>query len=185
MKQCRAFTIVEMLVVLAIIMVLAGLLQPTYTAARHSANIQSSASRLRQLSMAVQIYRINEDLYGYSIDQFPPRDTVYESYLGLGIDFFRSPCGYKDGIEDNLKRISYSYGPFDDPFVEAHFLRYQDNAVLFLDPHCHTLAQWSSPYLSKRNLSVLVEGRLVNEMKKGLPRNLSWWLPRDLENTIP
>lgn len=61
----RAFTIVELLVVVAIIAILAALLFPTMTAAKDQARRQTSASNLAQISKAVLLYTSDTQ------DQFP------------------------------------------------------------------------------------------------------------------
>ena len=67
----KAFTLIELLVVVAIIGVLAGLLLPVITAARAVARQTECASNLRQLFMAVESYKGNNDSYyppGMSLD---------------------------------------------------------------------------------------------------------------------
>lgn len=56
----RGFTLVELLVVVAIIGVLIGLLMPAISAAREAANRMNCANNIRQLSLAVMSYN---DLY--------------------------------------------------------------------------------------------------------------------------
>jgi prepilin-type N-terminal cleavage/methylation domain-containing protein len=185
MTPRRGFTLIEIVIVAAIVAILAALLQPVYSRAKYSAQVQSSVTRLRQLQVAVQLYRSEQDLHGFSVDQFPPYAHVYTSYLSFGEDFFRSPCGYKDGIESNLKRLSYQYTPFNDKVSELHLTRYEENALLFRDPHCNTLEQWENAYMSRRKLGVLVGGRIVNEIDTGSTTPLEWWLPKALRTQGP
>lgn len=56
-----AFTLIELIVVLAIILVLAGLLFAAASSARTSADIADSASRLRQWGMALGLYVAEND----------------------------------------------------------------------------------------------------------------------------
>ena len=55
----RSFTLVELLVVMAIISVLAGMLMPAVTAVQKRARAMSCRSNLAQISKAVQLYTIN------------------------------------------------------------------------------------------------------------------------------
>jgi len=57
----RGFTLVELLVVIAILAILAGILFPTFTAARGKAREASCLSNLRQLGMGVQLYAQDYD----------------------------------------------------------------------------------------------------------------------------
>jgi prepilin-type processing-associated H-X9-DG protein/prepilin-type N-terminal cleavage/methylation domain-containing protein len=56
MTRARAFTLVELLVVLAIIILLTGLLLPGLNQARQRARAASCAGNLRQLGLAIQLY---------------------------------------------------------------------------------------------------------------------------------
>ena len=172
----KAFTLLEVLVCLAIVAIVAAFATPAFLAAKEKSKITASLGRLHQLQMAVMIYRADDDQASdYAVESFPPFDYVYSTYLGFGEDFFRSPCGYKPGIEDNLKHISYQYTPY--PIMRAshdYFAKYGPKAVLFRDCHCNDAISWNSAYLMKRGLAVTVEGTLLNIYKRGTPLD-DWW----------
>lgn len=173
----KGFTLIETVMVISIIVILTALMQPVFSQAKQHVQVQSSVQRLKQLHLAVELYRNDHSLSGYSVDDYPTHGMIYASYLGLGKDFFKSPCGYKQGIEDNLKRLSYQYVPFPGSVTSEHYARYQDMALLFRDPHCNTKFQWDSPYMSKRKLGILTGGQIVNEIDTGSTLSLDWWLP--------
>ncbi len=63
----KAFTIVELLVVISIIALLVGILLPAIGKARDSARLRQSSSNLRQLGAAHQIYAAEWDDRQYSL----------------------------------------------------------------------------------------------------------------------
>ncbi len=73
-----AFTIIELLIVIAIIAVLAGMLLPTLRWARESARSVNCVSNLKQLVMAWQIYADNHD--GVACPSYEYRDGFTVEY---------------------------------------------------------------------------------------------------------
>jgi prepilin-type N-terminal cleavage/methylation domain-containing protein len=65
----RGFTLVELLVVVAIIALLAGVMFPVFATARATARNNGCVSNLRQLGLAIQCYAHDyDDLFPYGID---------------------------------------------------------------------------------------------------------------------
>jgi len=65
MKNRHGFTLIEVLVVVAIIAILAGLLTPVFIQSKARAKVVSCSSNLRQVGLANQLYMIDAD------DQYP------------------------------------------------------------------------------------------------------------------
>ena len=61
MRNARGFTLIEMLIVVAIIGVLAALLFPTFSSAREKARASSCLSNYHQLGVAIQMYAQDND----------------------------------------------------------------------------------------------------------------------------
>jgi type II secretory pathway pseudopilin PulG len=173
--KTRAFSIAEVMVVVAIVTLLATILSPVLWRIKHSANVLGSTARLHQLGVSVRLYQTDYELQGADVFALPPFQFVYTDFFGLGREFFVSPCGYKDGIEDNQMRLSYQYwGGFETN--QPLFEKYGERSVLFSDPHCNESAdQWKSRYQSKRGLAVLYSGAVVNKFKTGDPSQMGWW----------
>lgn len=177
----KGFTLIETVMVISIIVILTALMQPVFSQAKQHVQVQSSVQRLKQLHLAVELYRSDNNLTGYSVDDYPMHYTIYSTYLGFGKNFYVSPCGYKAGIEDNLKGLSYNYVPYPAPQIEVHYKHYEENAVLFKDPHCNSKLEWDSPFMSKRKLCILAGGQIVNEISTGSSHHLEWWLPKSVK----
>jgi len=108
------FTLVELLVVVAIIAVLAGLLLPVFSRARAQARRTHCLSNLRQIGLAVQMYQ-------QDYEELPPRlSALFPGYISApGILLCPSDpkAGQHEGtdrLEGNLylpSGVSYDYLP--------------------------------------------------------------------------
>ena len=68
----RGFTLMELLIVITIIMVLMGLVFPAVNMVRKQANTVKCSSNMRQIALAIEVYRQNHD------DGFPGPQNLYE-----------------------------------------------------------------------------------------------------------
>ena len=117
----RAFTLIELLVVIAIISLLAALLFPVFGAARASARRTVCISNLRQLGLALQMYRQDNA-------ELPPHlSTINDSYVKdprmfvCPSDALRGLYAGNDRLEGDkylATGVSYDYVPRWDPALE-------------------------------------------------------------------
>jgi prepilin-type N-terminal cleavage/methylation domain-containing protein/prepilin-type processing-associated H-X9-DG protein len=91
----RAFTILELMVVVSIIAVLAALLVPAVGSAKENANKAKCMSNIRQVGIAIEFYKEDNDQY-FPI-RYPPNPYSYwdkYAYMNiLGSNYFRATWG--------------------------------------------------------------------------------------------
>ncbi|MFW6060248.1 MAG: type II secretion system protein [Phycisphaeraceae bacterium] len=119
----RAFTLVELLIVLGLIALLVGLLLPALASARDTAHIAQCASRLHQLSLATAAY-----LNDY--------DATYPQPTQSG--YYDVDKGYPAGE----KQRNCWYNALD-PYINEEHISYtgsnRNNAAIKQDPAWHNL----------------------------------------------
>jgi prepilin-type N-terminal cleavage/methylation domain-containing protein len=130
-SRSGAFTLIELLVVIAIIAVLAAILFPVFSAARAQARRTACVSNLRQLGMALSMYR--EDY-----DELPQRFSDVNATYVRAPALFVCPNDPLKGLhEGNLRLegtlflpsgVSYEYIPM---WGVAHQLGWWDPPPVF------------------------------------------------------
>jgi hypothetical protein len=195
----RAFTLIESLIAIGIIIVLVSILTPVFNAVRRRGQIISSVSKLHQLDLGLELYRVN-----YSpVESYDLPKSYYSLALprwrhwtpatfGVNDAFMESACGDDPTIHmtNDLTQIpgwiSYA-APFYDPEILLtgnsrwlHYLsEYRENAVMFLDPFCNPAGtQMRKGQIRKRGLSVTLSGQLLNQYKTGDITDLRWYSDR-------
>jgi prepilin-type N-terminal cleavage/methylation domain-containing protein/prepilin-type processing-associated H-X9-DG protein len=94
----RAFSLIELLVVIGIIAVLLGLLLPAVMKVRESANRMSCRNNLKQLGLALHLYQVDHDA-------FPPGQVI-------------GPLP-EAGV---TQAVGHGWGPFVLPYIEQRAL---------------------------------------------------------------
>ena len=83
MKPKKAFTLIELLAVIAIVALLAGLLLPTLSRAKAKANVARCQSNLRQIDLALGMYAADHACHPPGFVGSPPWTNNFEYWLTL------------------------------------------------------------------------------------------------------
>jgi prepilin-type N-terminal cleavage/methylation domain-containing protein len=196
MKREKGLTLVEALVVLAVIAIVAGLLTPVFLKVKQNARVATSVGHVKQLLGALMLYRQDYD----GVDVFDGPQAYYRVGLpaaktefwpseqlrpyGATDEVWRPPCGFDAVIFDTapcwgeLNRVCYT-AAFYDPInmlpgsgnlsdLGDYLKTYRENSVVFVDPFCNPpgTKMWN-PLITKRGIGGLLSGQVVNRYKKG------------------
>jgi prepilin-type N-terminal cleavage/methylation domain-containing protein len=180
-SDLRAFTLVELIVVMAIVAIVAAISSPVLSAAIHSAHVQQSISNLHQIHIALATYRSDHDgdgRYGDLGDTgLPPgRQLSLDLHdLGTPVDLWRSPCGVHPDMPESIHHYQYWPGDGGDPFA-SWCLAFRENMVVLTDSYCtpHDVPL-GNVYQSRRGIGLLLSGQVVNRYKPGPMTDPAWW----------
>ncbi|PYK12329.1 MAG: hypothetical protein DME65_04365 [Verrucomicrobia bacterium] len=108
----RAFTLIEVIVVLAIIVIMMAMVYPAYTTISERAKATKDMSNLRQVGMAIQTYLNDKDEILPVINAAPGIGTdlnpvIYPRYIGKTRKVFQSPFDKRAGGETDNAPVSY------------------------------------------------------------------------------
>ncbi|WP_309384100.1 type II secretion system protein [Cerasicoccus frondis] len=104
----RAFTLVELLVCIAILIVLGAITIPAISGVRARAKIAASSSNLRQLGQAANLYRIDNNNRMLPLGEYDPQNEVMKEWcFSFRFDHISFSNGnlapYLDNVEEVLR----------------------------------------------------------------------------------
>jgi len=108
----RAFTLIELIVVLAVIAILMSMVYPMYTGISERAKATKDMSNLRQVGLAMQTYLNDKDDVLPVINAAPGIGTdlipvIYPKYIGKTRRVFQSPFDKRPASETDSAPVSY------------------------------------------------------------------------------
>ena len=187
-RKC-GFTIIELMVVIGILALLAGLIFPVFQSSRRSGRITATAENLRQMNLGLILYM---DQNGLTLpgDLLPQSDDIYpntghilkapnsqNNILGLPLASFLSPCGELDARAVKGMSVSYirNHELWDWRMRQWQQL-YQSNLVTFLDMNCNDASvNLYNQYEPKFGVGVLFAGNIVRKRADGIWYEPSFW----------
>lgn len=141
-QEPRAFTLIEILVVVGIIAVLASLMMPAIHRARLAAKITASKGNLRQIYIGTMLYREEQGStseFGHANAMGLPWMVGSNQDVARQVapaEVWRSPCCcHKDGFNNSI--MQYTEFMHTDDFWERYSTTYRGDAVMFFDAHCN------------------------------------------------
>lgn len=174
----RAITLVEILVVVGILAILAGLLFPVFKQAKRSAQVSAAIENLRQHQLAASLYRGAEGRdgeYGTASEMgLPPPNLAFPA-LGLPLSAATSPCTPE--LKGTRDPFNVTWWPSEDEMFREQSIEYRDHMILVSDMACndaHVLPQ--NPYQTRFGLGVDMTGTLLRRRRSGNSNYAKWWL---------
>ena len=176
----RAYTIVELMVVIAIIFVIAALSFPAFVSARFRAKIEDDKQRLHQCQLACALYQIDSGSSSSLPFGLPSAlDAIGEfkagrKFYGLKSSDFHSACGRHP---TSLTPVFHWFLGDAPTGAGAEFVqRHGEQTPLFIDPNCNDpYLDLEAEWVIKRGIAVLVDGSLVVRMGKGFIGRHTFW----------
>lgn len=179
-----AITLVEVLVVLAIIAIVAGLTYPSVRRASEGAKVSASLLRGKQIHMALMLYREDSGgetgAYGEPSIMNLPTDSYslfWDKLYGLDEGMLRSPCGRLDA--SGLIMDIYPT-PIEGTIWAPNAKKYEESTPVVMDFHCNP----PNPYLgshrvTKRAIVTALSGTSYIKRSKGHASEWKHWVTQD------
>lgn len=172
----RAFTLLELLTCVGIIVLLTALLTPVFAAARRQSQVAASVNNLRQMHLVVEMYRQSSGAEDGPTLGLPSLFDVNRKLFPRGLE--KSPCGWNPGFSASESWFHYLYWPgFLEPDDLKSLRHYGDQMILITDPHCDFPGvPIDSPKFEHLGIGVRLDGTVVRRTAKGDPSQLEWWV---------
>ncbi len=185
----RAFSLVEILTVIAIIAVLAGISFAVFQSSKRAGQVTAAAENLRQMNLALILY-MDQNGLSVSGDLLPPTDDIYpdnghilkqpgsqNNILNLPTASFQSPCGELDSRAVTGLSIDYIRNhELWEWRIQRWQQQFQSNLVTFIDMNCNdSSVNLHNQFEPKFGLGVLFAGNVVRRRSEGVWAEPAFW----------
>ncbi len=175
MKNSSGFTLVEVLVVISIVAVLAGILLPVLAESKEQAKIAVCKQQLHQLQVALSLYRSEhegDNLYGPASQMgLPPTEARLVDVLRLPLKMFQCTAPPNAASRSGAAYMITFSDDKPDPQVLTwgqYAKEEMDQAVVFADMnHGDRTVPLRSPYFPHKGFAVRLSGELLTINKPG------------------
>jgi prepilin-type N-terminal cleavage/methylation domain-containing protein/prepilin-type processing-associated H-X9-DG protein len=160
MANRRAFTLIELLVVIAVIAILAAILFPVFAQAREKSRQATCAAQMRQIGMALVMYRQDHDERNLHSNDCDDRPFYVHPQLILGA-YMRNFAVWRCPSDGEVSRTVNHQNPCNTRFWSYSFNRWTD-------------ARFDAVIDNPSQLVVFLDG---NERDGGSEGNCDWPIP--------
>ena len=191
-QQCQGLTLIEVIVVLAIVAVLAALTFPALQRSQEQSKIIVTQSRLKNIGVALILYRENlgakdtgtPSEMGSPYMGLPPRDLPTTLKLSREVFECASPKPSAVSPVPNGRAYKCMSCPTDSEFDNqnavswARLSQTYSTQLPFVVMMCHSDPRTDrhSPYSTHLGLGVNFEGQLIRKQATGTWGRPEWWV---------
>jgi prepilin-type N-terminal cleavage/methylation domain-containing protein len=173
-----AFTIVEVLVVVAILATLAAILFPVFSRSKKEGFITKDVQKLHQCQLATALYQTDNDSGGVPPYHLPlPPDWLNQfkrgqTFYGTDAASWTSACGWHP-LSNSPNFVFFADAGPDG--VRAYAL-HGERTILIADVNCNEAdVDVNADFLTKLGLGVLLDGTLVRTLHQGNVYSFYFW----------
>lgn len=181
-RRIAAFTLIEALTALAIIVIVASLLFPVLVSAKQATKIAKSKSNMRQIAQQTTLYQIDYDGIGKYGDSFEMGLPPMPSFERIPTQLTLLPPNSPNSRSPDVGKVYPAL--FIDPAMDGQTLtwsRYSqelyDGAVLYMDPFNNdpNLPLDNGAFIRRQLFGVSVSGSLIRIYDSGNWPERMWW----------
>jgi prepilin-type N-terminal cleavage/methylation domain-containing protein len=146
----HAFTLIELIVVLAVIAILMSMVYPMYTSISERAKATKDMSNLRQIGLAMQTYLNDKDEVLPAINAAPGIGTdlnpvIYPKYIGKTRKVFQSPFDKRPASETDSAPVSYGINQNMYDLINGNMAKVVSPSSTILIAPTYTVGPTGSP----------------------------------------
>jgi prepilin-type N-terminal cleavage/methylation domain-containing protein len=161
----RGFTLIEVLVVIAIIAILAAIIFPTFARAREKGRVARCTANLRQIGMALSMYGQDyDDRFPWAVDPVDKNRPDIWQFYPYWRDLILSMPYYQDVLQPYCKNTGIFQCPSDTGYD------WLDIPSVMLPTHPSSYEVWGTSYFYRTELAF--SGATLSGIKRPAETNV-------------